>query len=52
MLLIMSAMRQIEIINRNTQGVNDWTNSIAIEAKQLGMDMVEEMISEVSQIKD
>jgi hypothetical protein len=52
MLLIMSTMRQIEVINRNTQGVNDWTNSIAIEAKQLGMDMVEEMISEVSQIKD
>jgi hypothetical protein len=52
MLLIMSTMRQIEVINRNTQGVNDWSNSIAIEAKQLGMDMVEEMISEVSQIKD
>ena len=52
MLLIMSAMRQIEIVNRNTQGVNDWTSSIAVEVKQLGMDLVEELISEVSQIGD
>lgn len=52
LLLIMSAMRQIEIINRNTQGVNDWTNSIATEMTQLGMDLVEEIIAEVSQIGD
>jgi len=45
-------MRQIEIINRNTQGVNDWTSSIAVEMKQLGMDLVEELIAEVSQIGD
>ena len=50
MLLIMAAMRQIEIINRNTQGVNDWTASIDVEAKQLGMDLVEELIAEVSQM--
>ncbi len=51
MLLYMSAMRYIEITNRNTQGVNDWTSSIAIEMKQLGMDLVEELIAEVSQME-
>jgi len=50
-LLIMSALRQTEIINRNTQGVNDWTSAIGIEMKQLGMDMVEELIAEVTQIE-
>lgn len=52
MLLYMSAMRQIEITNRNTQGVNDWEASIMTEMKQLGMDLVEELIAEVSQIGD
>ena len=52
MLLIMAAMRQLEIINRNTQGVNDWTNAIAVDMKQIGMDLVEELIAEVTQIND
>ena len=52
MLLYMSTMRQIEITNRSTQGVTDWTNAILAEMKQLGMDLVEELISEVSQIED
>ena len=51
MLLYMSTMRQIEIVNRSTQGVNDWSASIALEMKQLGMDLVEELISEVSQME-
>jgi hypothetical protein len=51
LLLIMSAMRQIEVINRNTQGVNDWSNAISTEIKQLGMDLVEELIAEVSQME-
>jgi len=51
MLLIMSAMRQTEIVNRNTQGVNDWTNSIMTEIKQLGMDLVEELIAETNQME-
>lgn len=51
MLLYMSTMRQIEIANRSTQGVNDWSNSIAIEMKQLGMDLVEELIAEVDQME-
>lgn len=52
MLLIMAAMRQLEIVNRNTQGVNDWTAAISTDTVQLGMDLVEELISEVTQIED
>lgn len=51
MLLYMSAMRQLEITNRNTQGVNDWEGSIKTEMAQLGMDLVEEHIAEVSQME-
>jgi hypothetical protein len=52
MLLYMAAMRQVEITNRNTQGVKDWENSIAVEMKQLGMDLVEELIAETSEMED
>jgi hypothetical protein len=48
MLLYMAAMRQIEITNRNTQGVNDWVASITTDMRQLGFDLVEELIAEVS----
>jgi hypothetical protein len=51
LLLYMSAMRSIEITNRNTQGVNDWNASIMLEMKQLGMDLVEELIAEVTQME-
>lgn len=51
MLLYMSAMRQIEVANRNTQGVNDWTVSIMAELQQLGMDLVDELIAEVDQME-
>jgi len=51
LLLYMSTMRQIEIINRSTQGVNDWTNSILTEMRQLGMDLVEELIAEVNEME-
>ena len=50
-ILIMAAMRHIEITNRNTQGVNDWTKSIVAEMQQLEMDLVEELIAEVDQIR-
>lgn len=52
LLLYMAAMHHIEITNRNTQGVNDWTSQIMVMMKQLGMDLVEEIIAEVSQIGD
>jgi hypothetical protein len=51
MLLYMAAMRQVEIVNRNTQGVNDWSTAIAIDMKQLGMDLVEELIAETSEME-
>ena len=50
LLLYMSAMRQIEIINRSKQGVQDWLESILVEMKQLGMDLVEEIIAEVDEM--
>lgn len=52
MLLYMAAMRAVEISNRNTQGVKDWENSIGFEMKQLGMDLVEELIAEVSEMEE
>jgi len=51
-LLVMSAMRLTEVFNRNTQGVNDWTNSITTEMTQLGFDLVEELIAEVTSMGD
>jgi len=50
--LIMATMRHLEIVNRNTQGVNDWTSSIAAEISNIGKDLVEEEIAEVTQIED
>jgi hypothetical protein len=50
-LLIMSAQRMMEVFNRNTQGVNDWDNAIREYNNQLGMDLVEELIAEVSQME-
>jgi hypothetical protein len=50
-LLIMSAMRQIEVMNRNTQGVKDWNESIGTEVHQLGLDFIEEEIAEVDQME-
>ena len=52
LLLIMAAMMQTEIVNRNTQGVNDWRSAITEQMTQLGFDLVEELIAEVTQIED
>lgn len=51
MLLYMASMRQVEVVNRNTQGVKDWENSIAADMKTLGFDLVEEEIAEVSEME-
>ena len=51
-ILIMAAMRAVEIINRNTQGVNDWNSAISEEVTKIDMDLVEEEIAEVTQIED
>ncbi len=51
-ILIMAALRSIEIINRNTQGVNDWNNAIATAITGIDMDLVEEEIAGITQIED
>jgi len=45
-------MRHIEVINRNTQGVNDWDRAISAEVSGIGKDLVEELIAEVTQIEN
>jgi len=52
MLLYMAAMRQVEVTNRNTQGVKDWEASIASDTKTLGYDLVEENIAEADEMGD
>jgi hypothetical protein len=51
MLLCMAAMRQVEVINRNTQGVKDWEASIGSDIKTLGFDLVEENIAEADEME-
>ena len=51
MMLYMSAMRQMEIIQRNPTGVANWTTSIAQEMQQLGKDLVDEIVAGVSQME-
>lgn len=51
LLLYMAAMRYIEVVNRNTQGVNDWTRAITDDASKIGMDLVEELISEKTEME-
>jgi hypothetical protein len=46
LLLYMAAMRYVEVVNRNTQGVNDWERAIVEDASKIGMDLVEELIAE------
>jgi hypothetical protein len=51
LLLCMAAMRQVEVVYGVTQGVADITASISSEMSQLGMDLVDEIISEQSEIE-
>lgn len=51
-LLIMATQRQIEVFNRNSQGVRDWDAAIAEATSGIGKDLVEEEIAEVTQIQD
>jgi hypothetical protein len=49
--LIMSTLRSIEIMNRNTQGVKDMDVAIAAATIGIGKDLVEEEIAEITQIE-
>jgi hypothetical protein len=48
----MAAMRMVEVVNRNSQGVSDWDMAIASAVSGIGKDLVEEEIAEVTQISD
>jgi hypothetical protein len=50
-LLYMAAMRYVEVSNRNTQGVNDWDRAIAKDATDIGMDLVEELIADATEME-
>jgi len=51
MLLYMASMRYVEVTNRNTQGTKDWEVAIATDMRQLGFDLVEELIAEVTEME-
>ena len=49
-ILIAATLREVEIFNRNTQGVNDMTAAIMDKLSGIDMDIVDEDQSEVSQM--
>lgn len=49
--VLMGAMMQLEIMQRNTQGVNDWVNAINAHVTEIEKDQVDQDISEVTQMK-
>lgn len=50
MTLVMAAIRETEIMNRNMDGVRHWSEAINVKLTQLGSDLVEELIAETSQM--
>ncbi len=49
--LVMAASRAVEVMYRNTEGVNDWTAAINAELFGLGKDLVEEDIASADQME-
>jgi hypothetical protein len=49
--LVMASMRQLEVFNRNTEGVRDWDAAIFSEVQGIDFDTVEEEISEIDQME-
>lgn len=49
--LVMAASRAVEVMYRNTEGVNDWTKAINAELFGLGQDLVEEDIASADQME-
>ena len=49
--LLMAAYRQLEVVNRNSQGVKDWENSINETLFGIDKDVVEEDISGADQME-
>lgn len=50
MALVMAAIRETEIMNRNMDAVQHWSNAIGVKLMHLGSDLVEELIAETSQM--
>lgn len=50
-LLIMAALRSIEVFNRNTAGVEDWSRAIMTETNMLDLDVAEEDSAGVNQFE-
>ena len=50
LVVVWSALRQLEITYRNYEGQKDWENAIASELKGVEMDFVEEEIADLDQI--
>lgn len=49
--LLMAAMRELEVVYRNTEGVKDWENAINSELVPISKDIVEEDIADADQMK-
>ncbi len=51
LLLIMATSRHLEVMNRNTQGVNDWDRAISTYITGIGKDDVEGQIAEYNEME-
>lgn len=49
--LVMAACRTLEVMNRNTEGVKDWTAAIKAELFGLGLDLIEEESAEADEME-
>ena len=50
-LLIKAALREVEVFNRNSNGVKDWEAAITTDLSTINFDLVEELIAEVDQME-
>lgn len=49
--LLKAALREIEVFNRNRQGVNDWEAAIDVDIASINKDLVEELVAEVDEME-
>lgn len=49
--LVMAACRALEVMNRNSEGVKDWTAAIKAELFGLGLDLVEEESADADEME-
>lgn len=50
-LLVMSAMRQLEVFHRNSAGVKDWTSAIGAELMEIDKDAIEKSDGYINQME-